>query len=225
MKIPWWKKLASYLYEVHVESSSSEYNEELHVSLVDGRYQLTTPTAIYSWADKYDNFRLAFKSMKLDELVINEVLILGFGLGSIPYILEHTFQKKYSYTGVEIDDEVIYLASKYMMPLLNSEINLVHTDASSFIFIDPNRYDLITMDIFVGHVIPDAFLTENYLLGLKESLNDSGILLFNMLAQQPSDRSMAEVYFADHFKPVFPKGVLKHIKGNIMLVSNESALI
>ncbi|HAI57462.1 MAG TPA: hypothetical protein DCM04_05945, partial [Saprospirales bacterium] len=56
MKTPKWKYLLSYLMEVHLESSSSEHNEYLHVSLNKGRLQLSTANAIYSYADKYENF-------------------------------------------------------------------------------------------------------------------------------------------------------------------------
>jgi len=108
MEIPKWKRWLSYLMEVHLESSSSEHNEELHVSLSKGRLQLSTANAIYSYADKYENFYKTFEQVELNEKV-DDVLILGFGLGSIPYMLESKFGKKYRYTGV-----VRYL--KYFLP-------------------------------------------------------------------------------------------------------------
>jgi SAM-dependent methyltransferase len=223
MQIPWWKKWWSYLFEIHVESTSSFYNEELHVSIVDGRYQLTTPTAIYSWADKYDNFKLAFEKLDFNERSIEDVLILGFGMGSIPYMLERTFGQRFRYTGVEIDEEVIYLASKYVVSSLASDIQIIQADASTFIHMDPNRYDLITMDVFIGHEIPTVFLTGEYLNSLKESLSEDGILMFNMLAQTPSDRAAATQFFGDYFLPVFPSGGIENIKGNMILVSEHTA--
>ena len=223
MQIPWWKKWWSYLFEIHVESTSSYYNEDLHVSIVDGRYQLTTPTAIYSWADKYDNFKLAFDKLKFDAIKIEDVLILGFGMGSIPYMLEKTFKKEFRYTGVEIDEEVIYLASKYVISSLSSDIHIVQADASSFIHVDQNRYDLITMDVFVGHEIPSVFLTREYLESLKESLSEGGILMYNMLAQRPSDRDAASQFFEEHFVQIFPNGGIENIKGNMILVSDHVA--
>ena len=112
MKQPLWKRFLSYLFEIHIESTSSEYNPHLYVSLQKGRYQLSTANAVYSFEDLYDNFSDAFKEIDLDRLNIQNVLILGFGLGSIPIILEQNFKKKYHYTGVEIDEEVLYLAKK-----------------------------------------------------------------------------------------------------------------
>lgn len=223
MQIPWWKKWWSYLFEIHVESTSSFYNEELHVSIVDGRYQLTTPTAIYSWADKYDNFKIAFENFNFQKQQIQDVLILGFGMGSIPYMLEKTFGKQFRYTGVEIDEEVVYLASKYVVSSLKSDIQIIQADASTFIHVDPNRYDLITMDVFIGHEVPAVFLTGEYLESLKESLSDNGVLMFNMLAQEATDREVASRFFKDHFLPVFPGGGIEKIKGNMILVSEHTA--
>ena len=52
MKQPLWKRLVSYLFEIHVESTSSEFNPHLYVSLYKGRYQLSTANAIYSFDKK-----------------------------------------------------------------------------------------------------------------------------------------------------------------------------
>ena len=112
------KRILSYIKDIPIVSTSSEYNEILDLYLVKGRYQLCTENAIYSYGDKYDNFANAFKQIDLDK--VNDVLILGLGLASIPYILETIHQKAFNYTGVEIDDEVIYLASKYVIDDLKS---------------------------------------------------------------------------------------------------------
>jgi len=100
-------KVLSYITQQHMETIHSDYNEVLHVFLKNGRYQLCTANAIYSYGDKYDNFRRSFTQMDLAKMDIDTVLLLGFGLGSIPYMLEKTFQKRYSYTGIEIDESII----------------------------------------------------------------------------------------------------------------------
>lgn len=50
---------------------------------------MCTAHAVYSYEDRYDNFVRAFKKAKLHDRKIDNVLILGFGLGSIPIILEN----------------------------------------------------------------------------------------------------------------------------------------
>ena len=127
------QRLISYITDVHIESVTSDYNETLEVLISHGRYQLCTPNAIYSYADKYDNYRESFNKMKLPDHPDTNILLLGFGMGSIPYMLEKVFLKKYVYTGVEIDPMIIYLASKYTLVDLHSEISIIEADAAYFI--------------------------------------------------------------------------------------------
>ena len=171
------KKLLSYIVDIPIEQISSDYNEELSVLLVKGRYQLCTPNAIYSYADKYDNFKFSFDQLDLDTAEIENVLLLGFGLGSIPYMLEKMYCKNYSYTGVEIDDAIIYLASKYIMPELKSETELIQADAYSYILQNNIKYDLICIDIFVDDKIPQVFLDLDFLEDASENLSENGFIM------------------------------------------------
>ena len=222
MHIPYWKKWTSYLTELSLETTSSPYNSHLEVSLKRGRLMLSTRNAIYSYSDKYDNFGKAFKKMDLNG--VQEVLLLGFGLGSIPYILEKVEHCDFSYTGVEIDEEVIYLASKYVLPDLNSDINLVTSDAITFLTLDQNRYDLIAMDIFESDYIPQQFETESYLRGLEEHLSADGVIMYNRLAYTDQDVKKSLAFYNDVFKKVFPDSEYLTIKGNMMLFNRKDVL-
>lgn len=219
MKIPAWKKYLSHFFELHVESAPSEINPHLYVSLRRGRYQLSTANAIYSYADLYDNFTLTFKQLKMPADG-KEVLILGFGLGSIPYMLEKKFDKKYNYTAVEIDENVLYLANKYVLPELTSSITTMPTDAFAYVHYCHDRYDLICMDVFLDDIVPDNFETEHYLAQLASLLNPNGILLFNKLAANKRDKEQAAEFYK-LFKKVFPKGTYLDVNGNWMLVNDE----
>ena len=218
-------RMLSYLTEIQIEFIQSDYNTDLQVLLKNGRYQLCTPHAIYSYADKYDNFRLTFERLKLETNTINNVLLLGFGLGSIPYMLELKFGKKYTYTGVEIDEAVIYLASKYVMDELKSEIELIHVDAHTFISQNKIKYDLICIDIFIDDKIPEIFLTKEFLHLTSESLSKNGCLLFNHLAHNVNDISQAKNYFNDMFSKVFTDGTYLDVNKNMMMVSHAGRWI
>src|SRR5690625_1004287 len=106
--LPNWKKWLSYLTPVHLETTGSAINDVLEVYLVRNRLRLTTHDAIYSYDDQYLNYTKTFKMLNLPADGA-EVLILGFGLGSIPIMLEKKFKKKYNYTAVEIDETVLSL--------------------------------------------------------------------------------------------------------------------
>lgn len=218
-------RMLSYLTEIQIEFIQSDYNTDLQVLLKNGRYQLCAPHAIYSYADKYDNFRLTFERLQLETNTINNVLLLGFGLGSIPYMLEKKFGKKYAYTGVELDEAVIYLASKYVMDELKSEIELIHADAYAFISQNKIKYDLICVDIFIDDKIPEIFLTKEFLYLASETLSKNGCILFNHLAHNVSDITQAKAYFNDIFSKVFPEGSYLDVNKNMMMVSHASGWI
>ena len=94
MRQPTWKIWLSYFTEIVLERGSSDPNEDLQLGLKKGRYCLSTPNAIYSFGDLYDNFSKSFQQLDIVEKNIKDVLVLGFGLGSIPFMLEKTFSKK-----------------------------------------------------------------------------------------------------------------------------------
>lgn len=219
MTIPTWKKYLSYFFEFHIESAPSEINPHLYVSLSRGRYQLSTANAIYSFADLYDNFTLTFQQIKLPP-TIKDVLILGFGLGSIPYMLEKKFGKTYHYTAVEIDENVLYLANKYTLPELNAPITMMPADAFAFVHYCHDRFDLLCMDVFLDDVVPENFETVHYLEQLRNLLNPDGILLFNKLAATKKDRDQAAEFF-ELFKTVFPNGTYLDVNGNWMLINDK----
>ena len=222
MTIPTWKKYLSYLFEFHIESAPSEINPHLYVSLSRGRYQLSTANAIYSFADLYDNFTLTFQQINLpaDQ---QEVLILGFGLGSIPYMLEKKFHKTYQYTAVEIDENVLYLANKYTLPELASSITTIPADAFAYAHYSHDKFDMICMDVFLDDLVPENFETVHYLEQLESLLHPNGILLFNKLAANKKDREQAAQFF-DLFKTVFPNGTYLDVNGNWMLVNDKRFL-
>ena len=204
MRQPFWKKILSYLFEFHIESAPSEINPHLYVSLKKGRYQLSTAHAVYSYEDKYTNFLQAFSTIPLDTLPIEEVLILGFGLGSIPYILETKFGKKYNYTGVELDESVLYLAGKYTLPYINSPIQLIEADAAQFVWMTEQQYDLIAMDVFLDNIVPEEFEEEAFVCRLKELLSPNGVLIYNRLANTTETLQQTERFFHTVFKKCFP---------------------
>ncbi|MBL0084938.1 MAG: hypothetical protein IPP37_21995 [Saprospiraceae bacterium] len=168
MKQPFYKNWLSYFTEVPIVSTGSDYNEVLDLFLVKGRYQLCTEKAIYSYGDKYDNFANAFRQIDLEG--VNDVLVLGLGLASIPYILEKIHHKNFVYTGVEIDEEVVYLASKYVLDELKSEVHVYTTDAYTFLCMNESRYDLICMDVFVDDLIPEELESLDFTEMLRDTL-------------------------------------------------------
>lgn len=220
MKPPLWKKWLSYLTEFEIESTSSTYNPELTVSLTQGRYQLYTENAIYSFADLYDNFSSAFTQLNLDQLNGKDALVLGLGLGSIPVILEK-MGKSFNYTAIEVDEEVIYLFSKYTLPQLQSSVQMICADAHTYVMQETRKYDLILVDVFLDDIVPANIESDGYLKMLRSIIAPGGVLLYNRLAYTPNDAENAKKFYQKSFEPVFENGAALEVKGNLMLVSDK----
>jgi hypothetical protein len=215
--IPIWKKYISYVVEIPLENLTGSDHEHLNVSLRRGRIQLSTLKSIYSFDDLYLNFLHAFKRISLPSNGA-EILILGLGLASIPYLLEKTFHKKYKYKIVEIDEAIIYLASKYTLPRLNSSLEIVHADASHYLELDMAKYDLVVMDIFIEDEIPSVFESETFLKQLKEKLKPQGQLLYNRLFRNSRDKVKTKQFFYGPFKNTFERSDFKDILGNWIII-------
>ena len=221
---PLWKRLLSYIKPVHIETTESEHNPNLRVVLSHGQYQLLTANAIYSYGDLYDNFSKAFEQIDLDRLQIKEVLILGFGLGSIPVMLESMFHKKYYYTAVEIDPEILRLANTYVVPDIKSGIEFHLSDAYTFAEFCEEKYDMICMDVFLDDKIPTELEHEDFLVNVKNMLSENGILLFNKLAYSKTDKKNAEAFFKNHFKRIYTEGAYLDVNGNYILLNRGDIL-
>jgi spermidine synthase len=161
-----------------------------------------------------------FKKANLPERDIKKVLILGFGLGSIPVILEkqgHDFH----FTAIEIDEEVLYLANKYSLPDMSSNIELICADAYAFVMQCREQFDMICMDIFLDDTVPADFEKEEYLEALKALLNPGGILLYNRLAANRDDVKKTKIFFEERFLKIFPQGQFVDVGGNWMLFNQK----
>ena len=172
----WWQLALSYFKDVYLESTSSNYNRELHVILSEGRYQLCTSKAVYSFEDKYINFKKSFDWIDWDKHEIQKVLILGLGLGSVIQMLEKNFERDFEYHAVEIDGKIIELANKYILWKLDSSLQIFEADALFYVNISQEKYDLILMDVFDSDKVPKEFESESFLEALSERMNDNAYL-------------------------------------------------
>ncbi|RMD70423.1 MAG: hypothetical protein D6818_09105 [Bacteroidetes bacterium] len=226
MRQPWWKIWLSHLFEWHIESAPSPLNPHLYVSLKRGRYQLSTAHAVYSFEDLYLNFREAFRQMALERLPGREVLVLGLGLGSVPQLLEQVYHFGGSYTAVERDESVIYLAHKYTLSSLDAPMQVICADAFQWVAMQPPEpaYDLIAMDIFVDDTVPPQFESEVFLEGLRALLRPGGVLMYNRLAVTERDRAATRRFFESAFAKTFPRAVRLDLGANQMLLDSPHLL-
>ena len=215
--IPQWKRLLSYLTDIRLDESGSAYNPHLEVLLAKGRLQLVSRNAVYSYDDLYLNFYRAFRQIDIGERDIKSALVLGLGLGSVPYMLEYKFGVECHFTAVELDPEVIYLAEKWSLPRLQSPITTYQADAAAYVYTCTEQFDLITVDVFDDDKVPVAFEQPRFLARIRELLTPNGILLYNRLAALERDVIATQHFYEYTFKPAFPQGTYMDTRGNWML--------
>jgi len=222
MHIPKWKKWLSHLFEFHIESTYSEYSEDLYVLLKRGRFQLCTSNAIYSFEDLYVNFSRAFRKLSINKSKELNVLVLGIGMGSIPMVMEAQGFDRCHFTAIEIDETVIDLLTRYGLDKIHSPIEVYETDAISYVAISHERYDIITLDLFINDIIPDEVQSVDFLRNVKNRLAEDGILMMNHLSLTKTDQEKGQQFFKDIFKQVFPQADYIDVDGNWMLINNQS---
>lgn len=222
MDIPAWKKWLSYFTPVRLEEATSEHNPELTVMLDKGRLQLLSGNAIYSWDDLYHNFTRAFDQLKPEQESYKEVLLLGLGLGSVPYILEKKHQTRYYYTAVEWDEAVSELADRYTFSRMDSPVEIVTADASIFVEICSETYDMVIVDLFEDNKTPEVFETPEFLSACADLVNPGGLLLINRLSKERQDKVKSERYFDHVFSPGLPGAYIIDTNGNLILCWKRS---
>jgi spermidine synthase len=218
MHIPFWKKWLSYIMPLTLERLSSPRNPQIAVVIDRGRLQLLSGNAIYSWDDLYHNFVIAFKRIDIEKRAHAEVLVLGLGLGSIPFILENVYRRRYHYTAVEWDEAIVYLASKYTLPRLKSRIDIVVADAGHFVRVSEATFDLIAIDIFEDDRTPEVFETTAFLAACRKRLRPGGLLLYNRLYNSEQNRQNSDAFYREVFKGVFDRAEAIETNGNLILV-------
>ncbi len=220
----WWKYILSYLTPLRLEALRGQYGMPLFLDIHRGQLQLSTPNAIYSYGLRYRNFAQLFELFQWEKLHLQHALILGMGLCSIPILLEKRHGRQLRYTAIEYDQAVIDLASRWVLPHLQSPIDVIHADAYHWIRATEQRYGLICMDIFVDDRIPDKFLRKEYLLQLRRILQPHGLLVFNTLYRDEASQQHTKRFFNEIFKDVFPRGQMRIVHRNALLLSRPLPL-
>ncbi len=225
MKIPAWKKYLSYFTDLSLAYSSSNVNPDLHVILSNGRIQLCSKNAIYSFEDLYKNFALLFDLIELKAINEKDILILGFGLGSIPIILEKKAIKVKSIVGVEIDEAIIDFANIYSLDKIQTPIQIINTDAQTFVASSLQSFDVIIIDVFLDDKIPDDILQISFFEQINKLLKtEESLVIMNTMYNDEKTKKTTDDFFNSNFKKVFKKAIGINLHMNRMLLNIDKRI-
>ena len=217
-RISTWQKFLSHLFELKLESVTTDQNNEVEVWLKDGRIKLTTRNAIYSYEDRYRSFVQAFRDLEEHLPKINNVLILGFGMGSIPWILFKNHGLTPAITGVDHDP---LMARLYHQFYEADHVEVITADAADFIKTDTHHYDLICIDLFKDAMVPNKFEHPQFLESVKAHLHEGGWVLFNRLTMEQGLATATRTFYEHTFSEVFPDAVYSETVGNWILIGRK----
>lgn len=175
----------SFTGEQVIEQYTGSINPVIEVALVNGRYQLNAENVNYSYGPLHDAFRRYFR---LDPPVMapdDEVLILGFGGGSVAVILREELGLPNPVTGVEVDEVVLKAAREHFNIGRLPGLTIVQEDALVFVENCSKKYKLVVVDIYLDQVVPPQFETAGFIGKLNELLAGDGKVVFNKFAGTP----------------------------------------
>ena len=194
--------LNSFFKEQIIETYRSEYNPELEVAFINGRYQLNAGKVNYSFGPLHDAFRKYFRKDPPVMRADSEVLLLGLGAGSVVSILRNELQINNPVTGVEIDPMVIEAAREHFALGKISRLHVVISDAYDFMTDCVNKYDLIVIDLYVDDQVPAKFQTPEFITMVAGCLRPGGKVVFNKLQCASGDQPDVET-LTGYFKAIF----------------------
>ncbi len=176
------KKFLSYFFPVKVKEYVSKINGTLEINLVNGKKILDTKTTNYSYGALQAVLKTGLLKIGFDHSA-GTVLVLGMGGGSVVETIRKDFSSQAFIELVDIDPEVISIASSEFGLDRYSGISIVESDASVFMQSCTSTYDIIIVDLFVIDTIPHIFTTVDFVQILNAHLNPGGSILYNTLRE------------------------------------------
>lgn len=183
------KHIVSYLYPLVIEQRIGKVNPYLEVNLVNGKYRLDTSKVNYSYGSLYKIFDQTFHKFNLNASEVKNVLILGFGAGSVASLLREKYNIESELTGVEKDEVVINLAHKYFDIDRFRNLELICEDAYTFVQTCNKNFDVIIVDLFIDDQVPKCFHEKEFLKQVNQLLLHHGILFFNTIVNTQKQKA------------------------------------
>jgi spermidine synthase len=172
--------------------TSSPFNSTLEVVRLGNKLILDAKSVNYSYGGLHRAFRQLFRKIRIENLNIEEVLILGFGVGSVASILQKEHKIDCKIAGVEIDPEVIRIGKEYFNFNSFSNLDLIVKDAFQFMENNTKTFDVVVIDLYIDKDVPLQAETIEFANSIKRVLTAKGHLIFNKWVYDDTSKNSAE---------------------------------
>lgn len=181
-------KYLSFLWPIRLESRSSSVSGRLEISWEYGKKVLNGPNSNYSFGSLEKVFERALKYFHFSPQPSDDILILGYGGGSLGRIFK---KRKYCYAScraVELDPVVIEIVHQHFREHLG-KTELIEGEAGHFLNGTEAQYDYIFLDLFEDDTVPPQFLEQPFIKLLQQRLKPGGRVYHNvMLCKNQEDQ-------------------------------------
>lgn len=175
--------LLSYIIPQKIAQFDSEYNDKVTIVESFGKPYIEVGGLMQSGSFLERVWSSGCKKLKLSELAVSEVLILGLGGGSFAEVINQLFPDA-KITGVDIDSVIVDAGRKYLKLNQTKKLKVYIDDAFSQVKKlkdQKKKFDLIFVDLYCGYNLPEFVERENFLNILKNLLSPAGHVIFNRL--------------------------------------------
>lgn len=196
------RRILSWIYPIHVTSVLSKSGSTIEINRYRGKLYLDTGHVNYSYGALQDVFDNVLSTEGLYQKHLKNVLILGFGGGSVAELLLRKNAATIAITGVESDEEIVRISKKYFPVFNRPTLNLIIQDAEAFCEEHTVSYDLIIVDLFHEDQVPEKFQRAAFIGNLSRLCTANGKLLFNTIAEQLTgeESSILHKALSDNFR-------------------------
>lgn len=138
-----------------------------------------------------------------------KVLVLGMGTGTYAKQCEKYFTNA-SIEGVEIDEKITNLASKYFK--LPDTVKVTTYDGRAYLNATDKKYDVIMVDAYQDITIPFQMSSKEFFIMVKDHLTKDGIMVVNMNMHTEKQGNINQ-YLSDTIANVFNKVYTVNVDG------------
>ena len=219
-----WKYIISFFAGSLVKETQSLLNGKLKVYYINGKYILNAADTNYSYGELHIGFQKIFQKIKLNEKQFKNVLVLGFGTGSVVSIIQEELKINCSFVAIEKDKNVLELGNEFFEISRFKNLKIIETDAFDFVKNCNTKFDLVIFDIYINNEIPSQFETEVFFHSLKKVIAQNGTLIYNKdINSKAMKNNLANLtnLFSKYF-PEFQK--IQVVKNNWFYIFNHKSI-
>lgn len=217
-----WK---SYFFPEEIGRFKSKYNQEILVREIFGKKSIVVGDAEQSGGTITGMWEKTVSVVSCQLSVVRECLVLGLGGGDVIRSLSR-YYPGINITCIEIDLVMKEVYDKYFQfPFKTSKtpVNIIIDDALRWVIQRHNKkFDLITVDLYIGKLNPAPASTISFLTAVKKLLANNGSVIYNRHYDENDTKAYQN--FIKLCRKVFSKAheIIKYKYCRILLLTTDN---